>query len=868
MLLAPEGQGLKVMAKSDSRSPEGQSLPELISVSMSDLEPFLNTGIFIGERNRLNSLPYNLISILRQLQIFSAALIPMLRNGEISGVLIIATRERNPLVQSNLQPYVNLINQIGVTLGRIQETQKTEEHVVEMETTALISSEISQSKNDKDVLEAVRKIFGDAPTAAILLVAENNNLRVTTTANLALAGELLSLPEWVNVSPAEIFRQLGDKPLVEEVSKLSALYYAQYHPELQKFVQDEASSLPSLHPELIKFIGALNFTSLALLPITRDEEMDSLIIIGTKSAQPLTALVKSYAGITSLVISAFNRIREEENIEHRLNEDEVIILLSQEITSIRDLPTLYSTLHTHISQTLGKVNFLVALYNSNTNSISVPYLYEKGTGNDDAINKIEPFPVGEGLTSILIRTKQPLMLVEDAEKRAIALGAKITGKPPKSWLGTPMVVADEVIGAIVVQDVENEFAFDDNDLRFLNTLSTQVAGTIYNARLLEETRNRAVQLQTAAEIARDISGSLDLGELLNKAVTLIRERFNFYHAAIFLIDSMNEFATIREATGEAGTQMKRAGHKLKVGSKSIVGFVTGSGEPLIVNDTNRDATYYANPLLPETRAEAALPLKVGQRILGALDVQSTQPYTFGDEDISVLRILSDQMAVAVINSELFADTQEHLSQHRLLHHVTTAAASGTTLEEALNSAVQGLQVTLGGDRVSILLADKTNKTLKINSFAGYSEEVGELSIPYGEGITGWVAVHLQPQRINDVSQDVRYIQVGSNVRSELAVPLSYRGDLLGVLNVESDQIGAYNENDEEMLGTLGGSLAAIISNARLIEQVRRQVDHERMLYEVTSKIRRSTDMQTIMATTTSELSKVLGARRGTNQARN
>jgi len=345
------------------------------------------------------------------------------------------------------------------------------------------------------------------------------------------------------------------------------------------------------------------------------------------------------------------------------------------------------------------------------------------------------------------------MLVEDTEKRAIALGAKIAGKPAKSWLGTPMVVADEVIGAIVVQDVENEFAFDDNDMRYLTTLSTQVAGTIYNTRLLEETRNRAIQLQTAAEIARDISGSLDLGELLNKAVTLIRERFNFYHAAIFLIDPMNEFATIREATGEAGTQMKRAGHKLKVGSKSIVGYVTGSGEPLIVNDTNRDATYYANPLLPETRAEAALPLKVGQRILGALDVQSAQPYSFGNEDISVLRILTDQMAVAVINSELFADTQEHLSQHRLLHHVTTAAASGTTLEEALNSAVQGLQVTLGGDRVAILLADKASRTLKINSFAGYSEEVGQLSIPFGEGITGWVAVHLQPQRINDVSQD-------------------------------------------------------------------------------------------------------------------
>jgi GAF domain-containing protein len=160
-----------------------------------------------------------------------------------------------------------------------------------------------------------------------------------------------------------------------------------------------------------------------------------------------------------------------------------------------------------------------------------------------------------------------------------------------------------------------------------------------------------------------------------------------------------------------------------------------------------------------------------------------------------------------------------------------------------------------------LLADKAKQVLVVKATAGYSEEVTDLEVPFGNGITGWVAVHQQPQRIGDVTQDQRYISVGSNIRSELAIPLSYRGELLGVLNVESDRIGAYTENDEELLGTLGGSLAAIIANARLIEQVRRQVDRERLLYEVTSKIRRSTDMQTIMATTTSELSKALGARR-------
>jgi sigma-B regulation protein RsbU (phosphoserine phosphatase) len=202
-----------------------------------------------------------------------------------------------------------------------------------------------------------------------------------------------------------------------------------------------------------------------------------------------------------------------------------------------------------------------------------------------------------------------------------------------------------------------------------------------------------------------------------------------------------------------------------------------------------------------------------------------------------------------------------LSQHRLLHHITTSAASGTTLEEALISAVKGLQVTLGGDRVSVLLSDEDRKNLVVKAWVGYSENAIDLVIPVGSGITGWVAAHRKPLRINDISQDTRYIQVSSNTRSELAIPLIFRNDILGVLNVESEQVGAYNENDEEMLGTLAGSLAAIIANARLVDQIRKQAERERLLNEISSKIRRSTDMQTILSATIQELHRVTGARK-------
>jgi GAF domain-containing protein len=113
--------------------------------------------------------------------------------------------------------------------------------------------------------------------------------------------------------------------------------------------------------------------------------------------------------------------------------------------------------------------------------------------------------------------------------------------------------------------------------------------------------------------------------------------------------------------------------------------------------------------------------------------------------------------------------------------------------------------------------------------------------------------------VNNVLQDARYIEGSPNTRSEMAIPLLYRSELLGVLNVESEQFAAYAENDEELLGTLGGSLAAIIANARLLEQIRAQAERERILFEISDKIRRTTDMETILATTASELTRAVGA---------
>lgn len=665
-------------------------------------------------------------------------------------------------------------------------------------------------------------------------VVENEMLTLLAVSNLGNDLYQENLPEQVSVKADHLEKKLNGDGHIYSISRDTITI-----------------------PILFDFASGFKFENVAFFKLSNATGIHGLVMIGDNGERSLTK--ESLQPFEDIIQLAKTILDQAETIEQDKNKSlgtETITDISQIVATSGNLAGVFSFLHEQIQRLIGVNNIAIALYDESTQSIRIPYLFEDGK-----VGSLESFPLGEGLTSIIIHTKQPLMLVKNFEEQAEALGAKTVGKPAKSWLGVPLIVNQKAIGSIILQDLEKESAFSNSDLLRLTTLAQQVAGFVYAAGIIDDMNRQLLQVQTATEIAREISSALNLDELLLKAVELIRDRFNIYHAAIFLIEPGENNAVIREATGEAGTQLKRIGHKLAVGSKSIVGFVAGQGDPLVVNDITKDATHLPNPMLPDTRAEAAIPLKIGERILGVLDVQSTIPYSFSSNDINTFQTLADQLAIAVNNTELFAEIQEHLSQHRLLHHITTSAASGTTLEEALTSAVKGLQVTLGGDRVSILLSDEERKKLTVKAWIGYAESTSDITVPFGSGITGWVAAHRKPLRVNDITQDARYIMVSSNTRSELALPLIFRNDILGVLNVESEQIGAYNENDEEMLGTLAGSLAAIIANARLVDQIRKQAERERLLNEISSKIRRSTDLHTILNTTIQELYRVTGARK-------
>ena len=190
-------------------------------------------------------------------------------------------------------------------------------------------------------------------------------------------------------------------------------------------------------------------------------------------------------------------------------------------------------------------------------------------------------------------------------------------------------------------------------------LRVEISSALQGAVLVQRVENRAVQLQTAAEVSRAASSILDSDVLSRQVVNVMRERFGLYYTGLFLLDTAGRWAELRAGTGEAGALMLERGHKLEVGGKSLIGQSIAQKRAMIALASENDrSTRFENPLLPDTRSEMALPLISRGEAIGALTVQSDKDSAFQEEDITVLQTMADQVANAIGNARLFEQAQQ------------------------------------------------------------------------------------------------------------------------------------------------------------------------------------------------------------------
>jgi GAF domain-containing protein/anti-sigma regulatory factor (Ser/Thr protein kinase) len=390
-------------------------------------------------------------------------------------------------------------------------------------------------------------------------------------------------------------------------------------------------------------------------------------------------------------------------------------------------------------------------------------------------------------------------------------------------------------------------------------------------RVAERTRDlqrRSVQLQAASEVARDATGTLDVQKLLDETVQRISERFDFYHAGVFLMSREGERVTLRAASSESGRRMLEDGHSLAVGEEGIVGHVADSGERLVVLDVGREAALFVNPGLPDTRSEIALPLVSRGRIIGVLDVHSAQPSMFTEEDVAALQTMADQLAHAIDNARLYESIKRHVEELTALHAIDMAMISTLDLDEVLSIIYEQVSEVLNVSTFYIALYDEKRDELAVNLLVerGVRRESITLDVGETDGPAARVIRSRQPLWIEDAADEGGGVTdetliVGGGMRSMAVLPLVVRDQVIGVISAQSPAPQAFDEDDVELFSSIAYQAAIAVTNARLFEEVSRRLEEANLVQEVMLAAASTLDFDLALERAIKALHRALGVDR-------
>ncbi|MBN2393811.1 MAG: GAF domain-containing protein, partial [Anaerolineae bacterium] len=289
-------------------------------------------------------------------------------------------------------------------------------------------------------------------------------------------------------------------------------------------------------------------------------------------------------------------------------------------------------------------------------------------------------PVGAAVSRRQVMLAQA---TEDEPSHAIQARLPLT----RAEMALPLSVGEDIIGALAVQSVEDD-AFDQDAVRAVQALADQLATAISNARLyaenetlLAQAERRARLLEATAQVGRSVTSILDADALLKETVDILCNAYGFYYAGIFLVDAAGDWAALRAGRGEAGLEMVAEGYKLKIGGLSMVGMAIAERRALFALDVEEEPLHFKNPHLPLTLSEMALPLIVGDKVIGAVTVQSKEEAAFTSEDMTTLQTMADQLAIAIDNARLLKDLE---ATHAELVRTKTFEAIATATGEAIH----------------------------------------------------------------------------------------------------------------------------------------------------------------------------------------
>jgi PAS domain S-box-containing protein len=761
----------------------------------------------------LDSSWHPLAESRRQFRSFICAPVVVGRD-RLKGAISFAHPSPNHFSQEDLMLSEMIASEVATTLENAFRLSEIQINLQETHLMLDISRRLAAANNLNEVYDAlVQSVMATGADRCVLYMCEElNNQNLPTYGQVVLIGDANSARKG---EPIQQRFPLEKYPVFKELVQSQ-----------ETLVIENISTDPHLTPEEEQFLTRFGTCSIIINPLVTRSFVTGLLSIEYRAKHFFTerelALYRTLCNQTTIAIE---HARQVQRTEEALAETQTLYRAGRVLAGAADLQEILEESLVEFVYSLGLDQGGVTLLTPDRQTGQLMAYLENGQ-----LQSIEQlrFPIKENIPyQQALLAGQPFVSSDVTNDPRLAKFVTFNKKEPiKSMLQAPMIIRGETIGWIGADAVKLHRDFNQREVDLARAMADQIAITIQNRRLLEQTELRADRLKAVARVGKVVAALAELDEVLNLTVNLIRDRLGFYHVSIFLIEESGEWAVVRASTGEVGRIMVERPHRLGVGSNSIVGYVTANAAPRIALDVGEDAVHFENPLLPDTRSEMALPLISRGVVIGALDVQSGEPNAFTDEDIETLQIMADQLTTAIENARLFEQIERRLNEQALLYRIGSRVGSTLNLQEAtdilVSETAQALDVAecvlslLEEDETLYIISDTVKENSHFRSDQGQRFKLGEFSF--------WPHVSTTKQGFLLYSDDKEqsgweYDYLKTHGGAALAiVPILLRNQVIGLLEVYDDKPGRrFRQEEISLLDSIALQAANAIENARLFE---------------------------------------------------
>lgn len=768
---------------------------------------------------------------------------PLMIRNRLMGVLRVKHHnQRREYTKNELQLAEAIIAQVTVAIENAQLFQQTQTALSETQKLYEISRSLAESTDLDDIfaviVESVKVYDVDRVSISLLDRSESGSIETVTI-----------VASWDRESDQLL--PVGSKFSADNYSLVHAFTQPPFEPLIVEDLSRAEDQDPRMDDAFRRFMQEkLKAVTLFSAPMFLGTDYKGLLSISTRQPHHYTKQeIRIYQTLTDQAITAIENLRLYEATKQSLYNSEILSHLSQDLLVADTAETIYNLTLQAIADTNPDRGAGIFMYDQIEGGVELELvaLWDNPQQQWPPISPGARFSTEELGLNPLLKTGQTVVSNRATadERFSDLLRQLLMIMQINTLVAVPIWLNREVGGFILIGNQKYE-PFPAERVRLYEDIARQISGALENRRLFEETQYRATLLQTVAEVSQVATSSLELETLLPQTVELIRDRFSFYHVSIFLVDEYQKYAVIHASTGEVGRQMLANKHKLKVGSESIVGAVTETGKPRIALDTGKDAVSFDNPLLPDTRSEMALPLIARGRVIGALDVQSTQRAAFTESDITILQSLADQLANAIEAARSYQASQQALEEVRKTHEYYLNEQWNTYLNE--RQAAHRYRLTEKG------LTSQDEAAWSNDEIKRIIEMKQPILLPTSTPDALFEAQG--PNGKNDMSPERKETSV-------LLAPLTLHGQtVIGAIDFEVSAQDKVDEDDLVLIEAVASQAAQAIEAVRQFEQTQAARQEAEALYQVGRTLVATEDEQEMLYTVLREMLTTLGLLQG------